>query len=134
MPARAKNPNKKPAAPAPVSEHVGQISLKGTTCLVLKDKREILLTHDNGSLYRMSKMPGGIPQAQRLANPRTFYGAAVDFAWCMLPKPFRASFPEPEDLAQVLPSDDVEVLLTAVTNALNEYAERTATGDTLGNG
>ena len=102
--------------------------------LILKDGSELPLVHNNGSLYRLSSLPGGIPPARNLGNPRTAYAAALGYAWAMLPKSARPNYQTPEDFAELVGQDDIGAVLQAVTAALVAYAKEEGAGDTLGNG
>lgn len=94
------------------------------TCIEFLDtKTSFQLKHGNGSMFRLSDLPGGIPDARLLTKPEKMFSTATTFAWAMLPQSVWAQFPRPVDFALLVRPDDIGPVLEAVTNALFEYSQ-----------
>ncbi len=86
--------------------------------VILLNGKPVELVYRDSSTARLQSLKNGAPPSKDFENPKKAFHALCAWVWAMLPKPLRAEYDAPEDVADAIDSTKLKDYFEAITEAM----------------
>lgn len=86
---------------------------------ILLAGKPVELVYVNSSTARLQSLKNGAPPSKDFTNPKKALYACCAWIWAMLPKPARADYEDPSEIADAINLDKLGDYFVAIVEAMN---------------